>query len=1022
MAYTQAEVDSALSNLLASDPNASRADVLAAAAAYGISPDQVNTAYSVYNAPAPVVSTPPPPAPAPVYEEPAPASIDQIIQDAYASIGRTGFGGETSQIDQSGFDYWKSEIESGRIAPDDFRNVFDTAVQNYVSTAAPDDPYVAQINALNQAAPVYEEPVYSAPTVTAAPLSTTIATESDAIGEYNRLLNAGYSDAQIRDAADQIYGTQTDADWAYLQSKASGTNVPAPVYEEPAPVYEEPSPLSPPAYTQAEVNSALSNLLASDPNASYQNVITAAGNYGITPEQVNAAYSANLPGMTREQGLAALNQTMNQPLSWTPFDMPGNDGLTSGDILGYTSTGQGVRNVYGDPYWYAEGDNAEYRRDPIGYSASLTNPMKLGTGEYGYYEGIYDPQGNLQDIQWQKAEEHKGWFGENLDWIAPLLITGGAYGLNALAGAAGAGAGAASAVAGVEGVASQAALTAYESAIAAGATQAAALAAADSAAAQAATALNLGADTVSFDPGGLNTGADTLTSATVDVATTGTTDLAANAVGGVEGQASQFATSAYQDAIAAGLTEQQALLAADTASALAGSGLSYADALSSALETASTAQSTGWVTGAENIAGGGGELVTGAGAGATGITSLLDRLIEKVGSTAAGKLITGLANGTVSELGIETILKGGSQILGAGSVVGALLDTGEGENKTLPVNDQGLANLITPYTYTRAVNQQPTVTSQSALDYLMGKAPAAGAPATTSARDWFRGGYTQLPSFNPVTGTTAETPLKQGKPTYTVGDTSGALRELLRVDPNASYKDILAAAATYGLTQADVNEAYAALNRTPYTQNQVNEALSALRSADPNSTFADIQAVAASYGVTPEQLSTAVNAYNDSFAQDLADAYLEAAATGVSGEEFIQTARAAGYTDAELQAAYDKLTSKAANGGLMALNMAMGGGVGHLGGYSDGGRLLRGPGDGVSDSIPATIGNKQPAQLADGEFVIPARIVSELGNGSTEAGARQLYAMMDRIQKSRRKSIGKGKVAVDAQARKHLPA
>ena len=56
-----------------------------------------------------------------------------------------------------------------------------------------------------------------------------------------------------------------------------------------------------------------------------------------------------------------------------------------------------------------------------------------------------------------------------------------------------------------------------------------------------------------------------------------------------------------------------------------------------------------------------------------------------------------------------------------------------------------------------------------------------------------------------------------------------------------------------------------------------------------------------------------------------------------------------------------------------------GGGLSHLGDYSDGGRLLRGPGDGVSDSIPATIGGKQPARLADGEFVVPARIVSELG-------------------------------------------
>ena len=94
----------------------------------------------------------------------------------------------------------------------------------------------------------------------------------------------------------------------------------------------------------------------------------------------------------------------------------------------------------------------------------------------------------------------------------------------------------------------------------------------------------------------------------------------------------------------------------------------------------------------------------------------------------------------------------------------------------------------------------------------------------------------------------------------------------------------------------------------------------------------------------------------------------------------------------------------------------------NLGGYSDGGRLLRGPGDGVSDSIPAVIGKRQPARLADGEFVVPARIVSELGNGSTEAGARKLYAMMDRIQKARGKTVGKGKVAKNSRSEKHLPA
>ncbi len=107
-----------------------------------------------------------------------------------------------------------------------------------------------------------------------------------------------------------------------------------------------------------------------------------------------------------------------------------------------------------------------------------------------------------------------------------------------------------------------------------------------------------------------------------------------------------------------------------------------------------------------------------------------------------------------------------------------------------------------------------------------------------------------------------------------------------------------------------------------------------------------------------------------------------------------------------------------ANGG----QMYAGGGLSHLGDYSDGGRLLRGPGDGVSDSIPAVIGQKQPARLADGEFVVPARIVSELGNGSTEAGARKLYAMMDRVQKVRGQTTGKGNVAKNSRADKYLPA
>jgi hypothetical protein len=97
--------------------------------------------------------------------------------------------------------------------------------------------------------------------------------------------------------------------------------------------------------------------------------------------------------------------------------------------------------------------------------------------------------------------------------------------------------------------------------------------------------------------------------------------------------------------------------------------------------------------------------------------------------------------------------------------------------------------------------------------------------------------------------------------------------------------------------------------------------------------------------------------------------------------------------------------------------MAAGGST--LGSYSDGGRLLKGPGDGMSDNIPARIGRKQPARLAEGEFVVPADVVSHLGNGSTDAGAKQLYAMMNKVRHARTGNPHQGK---QINPRKYMPA
>lgn len=93
------------------------------------------------------------------------------------------------------------------------------------------------------------------------------------------------------------------------------------------------------------------------------------------------------------------------------------------------------------------------------------------------------------------------------------------------------------------------------------------------------------------------------------------------------------------------------------------------------------------------------------------------------------------------------------------------------------------------------------------------------------------------------------------------------------------------------------------------------------------------------------------------------------------------------------------------DGGIVALNA---GGMPAAAQMQPPSRFLRGPGDGVSDSIPASINQgERPAALSDGEYVIDARGVAEIGNGSSMAGAKKLNSMMSRIHNAR-KSAGKG--------------
>ena len=87
--------------------------------------------------------------------------------------------------------------------------------------------------------------------------------------------------------------------------------------------------------------------------------------------------------------------------------------------------------------------------------------------------------------------------------------------------------------------------------------------------------------------------------------------------------------------------------------------------------------------------------------------------------------------------------------------------------------------------------------------------------------------------------------------------------------------------------------------------------------------------------------------------------------------------------------------------------------------FNQGGYLETGMGDGVSDEIPASIGGDQPVLLSENEFVIPADVVSGLGNGSSDAGAEKLYGMMDRVRKAR---TGSEKMGREINAERLMPA
>jgi hypothetical protein len=216
-----------------------------------------------------------------------------------------------------------------------------------------------------------------------------------------------------------------------------------------------------------------------------------------------------------------------------------------------------------------------------------------------------------------------------------------------------------------------------------------------------------------------------------------------------------------------------------------------------------------------------------------------------------------------------------------------------------------------------------------------------------------------------------------------------------------------------GRTKAEPDAKFSPTSEGAAAVSKLGQRLSAI--SPMVSIFAPIAGAAASaYG---EHMAKNVNPnYSNEGRASLArDARVAAFDASRGGEGISGVTPGGGSRDAAPatgDAGYGKEGQHAAQGGIMGYN---------LGSYAAGGnpRLLRGPGDGMSDNIPATINHHQPARLADGEYVVTADVVSHLGNGSTEAGAKQLDAMMKRVRKGRTGTPKQGK---QIDPRKYLPA
>jgi uncharacterized protein (DUF433 family) len=253
--------------------------------------------------------------------------------------------------------------------------------------------------------------------------------------------------------------------------------------------------------------------------------------------------------------------------------------------------------------------------------------------------------------------------------------------------------------------------------------------------------------------------------------------------------------------------------------------------------------------------------------------------------------------------------------------------------------------------------------------------------------------------------------------------------------PNATAQQISDAMKSVGMSMADVQDAFAAnpklsskadqwniMNNkgTAAVNSSINNylALDAIRQAEgkPAATQAEKQVAMDKYGITAQdvQEAEAIPLQNKAAAiaagqtpastKDISTAFTAAEKNDTDPGAIARMVASSGLSTAQLAKDFN----------LKAEDLDYLRGQGYLpAGYAEGGmakgRYLQGETDGMADKLPARIGRDQPAALSHGEFVIPADVVSHMGNGNSDAGAKKLYQMMDKIRMARTGNKKQGK-------------